>query len=85
MVHARRTGRSVRTYHDWRPNHIGAKSGIAGGNAAKRGGAVLMGYPAVDHKLFAKQSAALKSLPQLLIEFEAMKKEIADLKKKAHD
>ncbi len=62
--------------------HIGAKSGIAGGNAARRGGAVLMGYPAVDHKLFAKQSAALKSLPELLIEFEAMKKEIADLKKK---
>lgn len=62
--------------------NVGAQSGIPGGNLARRGGATLMGYPAVDHRTFARQSAALKSLPDLLIEFEQMKKEIEALKNK---
>ena len=60
--------------------HIGAQSGIAGGNLARKGGAVMMGYPAVDHRLFAKQTAALKSLPEMVLEFEKMKRELASLK-----
>lgn len=62
--------------------YVGAQSGIAGGNLAKRGGAVMMGYPAVDHKLFAKQSAALKSLPDMVIQVETMRKEIEQLKER---
>lgn len=65
--------------------HVGAQSGIPGGNLARRGGAVLMGYPAVDHRLFARQSAALKNLPDLMIQFEAMKKEIEQLKQQIAD
>ncbi len=62
--------------------NVGAQSGIPGGNLARRGGATLMGYPAVDHRTFARQSAALKNLPELLVEFEQMKKEIEALKNK---
>ena len=62
--------------------NVGAQSGIPGGNLVRRGGATLMGYPAVDHRAFARQSAALKSLPDLLIEFEQLKKEIEALKNK---
>jgi len=60
--------------------HVGAQSGIAGGNLARKGGATLMGYPAVDHKLFARQMAALKSLPDMMMQLEAMKKEIQELR-----
>ena len=59
---------------------VAAQSGIAGGNLARKGGAVMMGYPAIDHKLFAKQTAALKCLPDMVLQFEAMKKEIQQLK-----
>lgn len=61
--------------------HIGAQSGVPGGNAARRGGATLMGYPAVDHKMFARQSAAMKSLPDTLVEIAQLKREIEELKK----
>ncbi len=61
--------------------HIGAQSGVPGGNAARRGGAILMGYPAVDHKLFARQSAAMKNLPDMITEMAQMKREIEELKK----
>lgn len=62
--------------------HIGAQSGIPGGNLARKGGAILMGYPAVDHRLFARQSAALKGLPDLMMQFEAMKKEVEELRQR---
>jgi UDP-3-O-[3-hydroxymyristoyl] glucosamine N-acyltransferase len=61
---------------------MGAQAGLAGGNLAKKGGATLMGYPAVEHKKFAKNMAALNSLPELLKEVAALKKEIEELKKK---
>ena len=61
---------------------IGAQSGVPGGNLARRGGAVMMGYPAVDHKTFARQSAALKSLPDMVVEFARMKEELKSLKEK---
>lgn len=59
---------------------FGAKAGLAGGNLAKKGGSTLMGYPAVEHKKFAKNMAALNYLPDLLKEVEALKKEIEELK-----
>ncbi len=61
--------------------HIGAQSGVSGGNLAKNGGAVLMGYPAVPHRQFAKNSAALNMLPDLIKEVQKLKKEIEELKK----
>ena len=61
---------------------MGAQAGLAGGNLAKKGGATLMGYPAVEHKKFAKNMAALNSLPELLKEVAALKKELEELKKK---
>lgn len=59
-----------------------AQSGLAGGNLAKKGGATMMGYPAIDHAKFAKNMAALNSLPALLKEVAALKKEIEELKNK---
>lgn len=59
---------------------FGAKAGLAGGNLAKNGGATLMGYPAVDHKKFAKNMAALNYLPDMMKEVAALKKELAELK-----
>ena len=41
-----------------------------------------MGYPAIDHKKFAKNMAALNSLPDLLKEVAAMKRELEELKGK---
>ena len=61
---------------------FGAKAGLSGGNLAKNGGATLMGYPAVEHKKFAKNMAALNSLPELLKEVAALKKELEELKNK---
>lgn len=62
--------------------HIGAQSGVPGGNLARKGGATMMGYPAVDHKTFARQSAALKSLPEALLELENVKKQLIKIQKK---
>ncbi len=59
---------------------LGAQSGLSGGNLAKNGGATLMGYPAVEHKKFAKNMAALNYLPDLLKEVAALKKEVEELK-----
>ncbi|MBQ6751692.1 MAG: UDP-3-O-(3-hydroxymyristoyl)glucosamine N-acyltransferase [Bacteroidaceae bacterium] len=59
---------------------MGAQAGLAGGNLARKGGATLMGYPAIEHKKFAKNMAALNSLPDLLKEVAALKKEIEELK-----
>lgn len=60
---------------------MGAQAGLAGGNLARKGGATLMGYPAIEHKKFAKNMAALNSLPELLKEVAALKKEIEEIKK----
>ena len=62
---------------------VGAQSGIPGGNLASRGGATLMGYPAIEHRQWARQSAAMKMLPDLVKEVVALKKELEELKKKS--
>ena len=59
---------------------VGAQSGIPGGALARNGNIQLMGYPAVEHKAFARQAAALKALPELIREFTSLKKEIEKLK-----
>jgi len=60
--------------------NVGAQSGISGGNLAARGTATLMGYPAIEHRSWARQQAALKQLPNLLKEVEELKREILRLK-----
>lgn len=60
--------------------NVGAQSGIPGGNLVARGGVTLMGYPAIEHRLWARQQAALKQIPNLLKEMEALKQEILKLK-----
>ena len=59
---------------------MGAQAGLAGGNLAKKGGATLMGYPAIEHKKFAKNMAALNSLPELMKEVMALRKQVEELK-----
>ena len=59
---------------------VGAQSGIPGGLLARNGNVQLMGYPAVEHKAFARQAAAMKSLPDLIREFNMLKKEVEELK-----
>ena len=61
---------------------VGAQSGVPGGNLAKRGGAVLMGYPAVPHRQYAKNSAAINMLPDLIREVQELKKVVEELKNK---
>ena len=63
---------------------IGAQAGVPGGNLAKKGGATLMGYPAVEHRKFAKNLAALNSVPDLLKEVAQLKKELEELKNKTN-
>lgn len=59
---------------------LGAQAGLAGGNLARKGGATMMGYPAIDHKKFAKNTAALNYLPDLLKEVAALRRELDELK-----
>ena len=58
--------------------NVGAQAGVPGGNLASRGGATLMGYPAIEHRQWARQSAALKMLPDLVKEVSELKKEIEE-------
>lgn len=55
--------------------NVGAQSGITGGNLAARGGATMMGSPAIDHRLWSRQMIAQKSLPELVKDVAALKKE----------
>lgn len=58
--------------------NVGAQSGIP--SDVKKPGQALMGYPATDFRSFARQSAAIKSLPDMVREFSQLKKELAQLK-----
>ena len=59
---------------------IGAQSGVSGGNMVKRGGVTLMGYPAVENSLFARQAAAAKQLPDLLRQVRELQQQLEELK-----
>ena len=58
-------------------NQFGAQSGIP---KSVGDGNILMGYPAVKHTDFARQSAFLKNHARLNIELSQLKKQIAELK-----
>lgn len=61
----------------------GAKAGIAG--SVRREGQTLLGAPAIDARKFARSSAVFRNLPEMRNEVEALKKEIAELKKRLDD
>ena len=58
--------------------NVGAQSGIPGNT---KSGQTLMGYPAIDPKLFARSSAVFKKLPEMYTEMNRMQKELEELKK----
>ena len=58
----------------------GAQAGITGGVLPARGNVTLQGSPAIEHRIFARSSIALKQLPATLKEIAQLKKEIAQLK-----
>ena len=55
--------------------NAGAQSGLPGGRMLENGNVTVMGYPAMEHRNFARSMAAVKNLPELL-------KEIGELKAK---
>ena len=57
---------------------VGAQSGIPGNT---KSGQTLMGYPAIDPKLFARSAAVYKKLPDMYAELGRLQKEIDELKK----
>ena len=57
---------------------VGAQSGIPGNT---KPGQTLMGYPAIDPKLFARSAAIYKKLPDMYVELGRLQKEIEELKK----
>lgn len=58
--------------------NVGAQSGIPGNT---KSGSILMGYPAIDPKQFARSSAIFKKLPEMYTELNRLQKEIEELKK----
>ena len=61
---------------------VGGHSAIS--NSVKDGKAV-MGYPAFDHRQFARATVIFKKLPEIYQEMEALKKEIESLKQQLTD
>lgn len=58
----------------------GAQAGIAG--SIRKGHVTVQGSPAVDAKVFARASVVYKNLPQMYSEFNRMKGELEELKKR---
>ena len=61
--------------------NAGAQSGLPGGRALEKGNITVMGYPAMEHRNFARSMAAVKNLPELIKEVQELKKQIEELKK----
>lgn len=59
--------------------NCGAQSGVPGNVA---GNCTLMGYPAIDHKNFARSSVVYKKLPEMYRQINEMQKELEELKAK---
>lgn len=57
--------------------NVGAQTGIP---KSQKSDQILMGYPAIDSKLFARSSAIYKKLPELYAEVNRLTKELEDLK-----
>ena len=61
--------------------NVGAQSGIPGNT---KSGQTLMGYPAIDPRLFARSAAIYKKLPEMYTELGRLQKEIEELKKQTN-
>lgn len=59
---------------------IGAQSGVPGN--VRKPGQTLMGYPAMDPKVFARASAVFKTLPEMAVELRQLRKELETMKLK---
>lgn len=57
---------------------VGAQSGIPGNTKSD---VAIMGYPAIDHKQFARAAIVYKKLPDMYAEIGKLQKEIEELKK----
>jgi len=62
---------------------FGAQSGVAGN--VRKPGQTLMGYPAMDAKVFARSSAVFKTLPDMAIQLRQLQKEVEALKEKLNE
>lgn len=60
--------------------YSGAQAGIAG--SLRKGNVTVQGSPAIDAKNFARSSVVFKKLPEFYAEFNQMKAELEELKKK---
>lgn len=58
----------------------GAQAGITGGVLPARGNVTLQGSPAIEHRIFARSSIALKQLPETVKEIAALRREVEKLK-----
>lgn len=62
--------------------NVGAQSGIPG---PEKGDQTLMGYPAIDHRKFARSAVIYKKLPEMYSQIGALQKEIDSLKKRLEE
>ena len=59
---------------------FGAQSGVPG--SVKKPGQTLLGYPAMDPKVFARATAVFKTLPEMAIQLRQLQKQVEELKEK---
>ena len=59
---------------------LGAQTGLPG--SVRKPGQTLMGYPAMDPRVFARSSAVFKSLPDMAVELRQLRKELEAMKAK---
>ena len=59
---------------------LGAQSGLPG--SVRKPGQTLLGYPAIEPKVFARASAVFKNLPDMAIQLRQLQKDVEALKAK---
>ena len=57
---------------------LGAQTGLAG--SVLKPGQTLMGYPAMNPRVFARSTAVFKTLPDMAIQLRQLQKEVEALK-----
>ena len=59
---------------------LGAQTGLPG--SVRKPGQTLIGYPAMDPKVFARSSAVFKTLPEMAAQLRELQKEVEELRAK---
>ena len=62
--------------------NVGAQSGIPG---PEKGDQTLMGYPAIEHRKFARSAVIYKKLPEMYSQLGMLQREIESLKKRLEE